>query len=309
MEEYVPVDGHFTSLGGAELVPPKWVIKDLLPVGLTLIGGPPKDSKKSTLTIAMSALIAGYECKVLPVELSEAAVQGIVMMWSFEANAGEIRHTAEKELLIPTPDDGGILVCDTPEEYLLDDPDGAAQVMNWLNAKKPRLAIIDPLRNAHSLDEKESGELARILIPLRRWAKDNDSAIVVVHHTRKLDEERTFRADDLRGSSALFGLADGLLMITPTRTPMQFIYAAKFKRGGGWEKNIQLAAYETKGQRPGEALTEMDKAIVRVMCAGADSVAGISDDAYLTVQQVRQRLAWMQQRGYVRIEKGRWVPV
>jgi hypothetical protein len=287
-------------------VPPKWVIKNLLPVGLTIIGGPPKEAKKSTLTLAMAALVAGYKCSVLPAEISEVALPGIVMAWSFEAAAGEIRHTMEKEMLIKTPDDGGFLIADAPEEYLLDDPEGSSQIMHWLDAKKPRVAIIDPLRNAHSLDEKESGELCRILIPLRRWAKENDSAVIVVHHTRKLDEERSYNMQDLRGSSALYGLADGILVISPTRTPMQFNYAATFKRGGGWDKCVQLAAYETKGQRAGEALTALDRQILKVIAEGHDTIQAIMDEAHLAKDNVRARLAWLQKNRYIRLDHGRW---
>ena len=302
-----PVEGHFTSLFNAVERPPSWVITDLIPEGLTVIGGPPKDAKKSTLVLAVAALTAGYKCEVLPPTF-KAAQGGPALVWSYEADADEIKHTATKELLIKLEDDDGILICDTPEEYLLDDPEGMQQMLHWLDARKPRLAIIDPLRNAHSLDEKESGEIARILIPLRRWAKRNSAAVIVVHHTRKLEEDKQYTAQDLRGSSALYGLADGIIMITPLNgKPMQFQYQTTFKRGTSWNRTLQLAAYETKGQRAGEALREVDKVVLKTIeQLESANQKQIAVTANLSVGAVGERLAFLLNNGYATVKDGIW---
>lgn len=301
-----PVDGYFTDVFAAKIEPPAWVIKDLLPVGLTIVGGPPKLSKKSTLTLAMAALVAGYRCAVLPEELSQVEMKGPVMMFSFEAMAGELRHTLETEMLVQGEPDAGILVADIPEEFLLDSDEGYKQIMFWLEERKPRVLIIDPLRNAHTLDEKDSGELVRILVPIRRWAKQNNCAVIVVHHTRKLEDDREYTPDDLRGSSSLFGLCDGVIMITPTRVPMQFGYYAIYKRGGEWRKTIQLSAYETKGQRAGEALRNIDKQLLKSIEGGADTIRDIALDTSTNANTVRERLTWLADRRYVAFKGGKW---
>lgn len=304
--DYEPIEGHFTSLFNAVEIPPHWVIDGLIPEGLTVIGGPPKDAKKSTLVIAVASLVAGYKCEVLPPEF-KCKSGGPVIIWSYEADAGEIKHTATKELGVKLQDDNGILVADAPEEYLLDDPNGMEQLLHWLDQRKPRLFAIDPLRNAHTLDEKDSGELVRILIPIRRWAKKNSAAALVIHHTRKLEEDKQYTAQDLRGSSALYGLADGIIMITPTSKVMQFQYNATFKRGQSWSKTLQLAAYETKGQRPGEALREVDKVILKAVDQlGKAGAKDLALQCNLSTPVVTERLAKLTLAGYVEQVKGSW---
>lgn len=300
-EPLVPIEGAFTSLFDAVSKPPQWVIEDLLPVGLTIIGGPPKDAKKSTLVLACAALVADYPCKVLPPEF-KVAKGGSAMLYSYEADVDEIKNTACEELLIQPRDDNGIIVCDTPEEFLLDDPQGVDQLFAWLDGRKPRLVVIDPLRNAHSLDEKDSGELVRILIPLRRWAKKHDAAVVVVHHTKKLEEEKTYTAMELRGSSALFGLADGVIMITPKPEPMQFVYKCTFKRGKGWERTLQLAGYETKNERAGEALRAAHKPIIKALEQLGDPglrMADIADQTNNSMNTTGRLLQELAERGHV----------
>ncbi len=303
--DFDPIDGHFTPLARASELPPKWVIQDLIPEGLIIIAGPPKDAKKSTLTLAVMALVAGYRGRVLPPEFKSKA-PGRVMVFSFEATAGEILHTARQELEIDVQDDNGIIIADRPEEFLLDDPSGKEQMLHWFDSWKPRLVVIDPLRNAHTLDEKDSGDLVRILLPLRRWAKENECAVIVVHHTRKTSPDnsvdRAFTAQDMRGSSALYGLADGVIMITPRPQPMTFTYAATFKRGKSWEKTIMLAGYETKGQRPGEALRQSDQAILRAIRGGFSKLPDIAKEANLTEKNVGERLHYLMDAGRVRFQ-------
>lgn len=306
-QEYVPVDGAFTSLFAATEIPPHWVIDGLIPEGLTVVGGPPKDAKKSTLVMAVAALVAGYKCEVLPAEF-QCKSGGPVMLWSYEADAGEIKHAAVNELGIKLQDDNGILVCDAPEEYMLDNPESMQQLLYWLDARKPRLFVIDPLRNAHTLDEKDSGELIQILLPVRRWCKRNSAACIVVHHTRKLDEDKKYTAQDLRGSSALYGLADAIIMITPTQKPMQFVYTTTFKRGRSWEKTLQLAAYETKGQRAGEALREVEKAILKSMerLGKPAPLIDIALDSAQSTGTLGPLLVGLEQKGYITHKRGVW---
>ncbi len=304
-DELAPYEGHFTSLIHASALPPKWVIADLIPEGLVLVGGPPKEAKKSTLTMAVMGLVAGYEGRVLPEEFRVES-PGPVLVFSFEATAGEMRYVMQNELGIQLKDDDGILVADRPEDFLLDSATGMTNILYWLDARRPRLVIIDPLRNAHTLDEKDSGDLVRILMPLRRWAKENHCAVIVVHHTRKLaekDADRAYTAMDMRGSSALYGLADGVIMITPRPQPMTFIYQASFKRGVPWERTIMLAAYETKGQVPGEALRPLDLTVIKILEHGFTRLDDIARESNLARQTIKERLDHLVRIGRVHHSK------
>lgn len=258
------VDGIFTDIGNAVLKPPTWVIRDLLPVGLTFIGAPPKCGK-STLSMAIAALVAGYKCFVLPPFLSEVDHGGPVLAFSYEATAGELRHMLEEGLKVSITNNGGILIADDPWKFRLDDEGGMEKMLFWLRERNPRLVILDPLRDFHQLEEKDSGGMNRLLRPLRQWAVENDSAVMVVHHTKKKDEQNSgaYTAADLRGTSALFGIADAVLMLTP-RPEGWAQFEATFKRAAPWQRTIRMAAYDYASLPASERTTKVDEAVLKI---------------------------------------------
>src|SRR5689334_11683589 len=154
-EEELPLDGIFTDLGAATPKPVKWVIQDLLPSGLTVLGGPPK-SDKSTLSMAMVGLVAGLRPKVLPPFLSVTPEHSSVLVFSYEADAGELRQMAEDGCKMGVPDDKRILIADDPWMWRLDDSESMAALLHYLNAREPLLVVLDPLRDCHDQDENDS---------------------------------------------------------------------------------------------------------------------------------------------------------
>lgn len=267
-----PIEGVFTPLARAVIVPPQWIIKDLLPVGLTIVGAPPK-SLKSTFTMAVSCLIAGMKCNALPPGMDSADVGGRVLGLSYEATAGELRHICEVGLGVTVPDDDSILIADDPLLFQLDDEGGVRKLIFWLNEIKPKLAFLDPFAEFHSIDEKDSKEVIKLLRPLHRWAKDNEAAFVVVHHARKKmgGDQSDYSATDLRGSGAIYGKADGILVFTPKNQSGLISITATFKRGAGWTREIQFAAYGVKGDGPvraREVLGDVEKQVLGIMRGG-----------------------------------------
>lgn len=256
MEDASPTEGVFTDVFTANMDPPKWVINDLLPPGLCILGGPPKAARKSTLTMAMAAIVNGYPCQVLPPALSVSQEQGCAMVFSAEASAGELRHMLERGMGVKGQADKGILVCDDPFSFRLDEQ---SDLYEWLDERKPKLVVIDPLRDFHSLDEKDSAGIINIIRPLRQWAIEQGSAVVVVHHTRKMAEgQLEYTNEDLRGTGALLGKADAVLMVTPLNDTGRLKVRATFKRATGWDRTMQLAAYGHGGTTGSEPLTDLD---------------------------------------------------
>ena len=78
---------------------------------------------------------------------------------------------AEAGMLAPVTNDFSLLISDDPFNFRLDDEDGLKRMMGWLEALKPRLVFLDPLRDFHSVEEKDSGPMNRLLRPLQQWAK------------------------------------------------------------------------------------------------------------------------------------------
>lgn len=235
-----PPDGMFKNLGAAQPIAPHWVIKDLLPVGLTIMGGPAKIAYKSTWLTGMMLLVTGHKHGGFPPELSVVEMDGIAQLHSAEALAEEIKPDAEEAYGVTIRDDWSILVSDDAGDWQLDDDDGIPRLLSWLNNNQPAIWALDPLRNFHTQDENDSRMMSAMLRPLRDWCKAHNSAGVIVHHTAKLPAKETeYTHASLRGSSAIFGLADGALIITPKKLPL-FQIEAHFKRGASWKRDVKL---------------------------------------------------------------------
>lgn len=301
-----PIDGVFTPIWQAEVVPPNWVIKDLVPPGLVFMAGPPKCGK-STLTMAITALVSGHVCHTLPPSLSEVTNDGTVMVFSYEATAGELRYMMEHGLKVTgTANDESILIADDPWIFRLDDPGGLEKLLFWLNERQPRLVILDPLRDFHQLEEKDSGQMNRLLRPLRQWAVDHNSAVMVVHHTKKIeDESKGYAANDMRGTTALFGIADGVLILSPKGEGRTNIKAT-FKRAKGWERTLEMASYERAGTQGTEILQPMDDLVLRAVKAGAFTVEAINDAVATPRTNLVECIARLQRNGLLKREGRIW---
>lgn len=294
-----PINGVFTDLGEAEVVPPAWVIDNLLPSGLVFLGAPPK-AGKSTLTMATALLVSGHDCKALPPFMSKVVESGPAIMFSYEAGAGELRHMAEHGMQCKVNANGSVLICDDPWEFRLDDKDGITRLLYWAEERKPSLIVLDPLRDFHQCDENDSGAMNRLLRPIRQWAIENNSCIVVVHHTTKPKEgQSSYEALDLRGTGALFGIADGVIMLTP-RPGGQVQIKTIYKRAKGWEATVTLGTYENAGKSVGESLNEIDKMVLSGMHVNplAD-VSLIARNIKATQSRVLESIEKLRRNGYV----------
>lgn len=299
-----PVDGHFIDVAKADRSPPSFIIEGLIPEGLTIIVGPPKDSYKSTITDAMAALVAGFPCAALPNEW-KANKHGPVMIFPYEADAGEHRVTLEDGMGVKLESNESILISLDTDTYRLDDEDAVEQMMFWLDARRPTMVILDPLANAHSIEEKDAAKMIHILAPLRKWAKEQGTAFVIVHHTRKLTEERAYRADDARGTSAIFGLCDGILVITPGKKPYELLIDAKYKRHKQWTKTVQLGIWERKGIQGGEILREVDKMILGAILHEYGTLSAIAEHLAMSEKAIGDRLSKLVSNGLVKTKGGK----
>lgn len=295
----------FDDLAEAAIIEPRWVIKDLLPVGITLLASPPK-AGKSTITLATACLVAEYVCKALPAFLSEVHAPGPVMVFSAEAMAGELRYMVETGLGVKLKPDAGILVAKRPEEYRIDQPAGVKKLMHWLRARQPKLAILDPLRNFHDEDENDAGQMLRMLAPLRRWAVDHDSSFVVVHHTKKLQEGQTqATANDMRGTSAMFGVADGVLIATPRAKEGEIVIDATFKRAKGWCRPMVIGSYDNAGSGGSEVITDFDHKVYGCLALGVcATVEEVAAQMNAKTNQVREALLKLARNGKARFGTG-----
>jgi RecA-family ATPase len=67
----------------------------------------------------------------------------------------------------------------------LDDAEDQVRLRGTLRRLAPRLLVLDPLVRLHCADENSSGEISTLLSFLRSIERELETAIVLVHHTRK----------------------------------------------------------------------------------------------------------------------------
>lgn len=316
------LDGVFTDQFAARKIPPRWIIKDLLPVGLTIIAGPPK-SQKTTIVEAVTALVAGFICRALPPSLSHVVEHGQVLKFSREADAGELRDISESRMKISGEDNGRILVADDPWDFQLDEYDKngrPAKLVKWLRQIEPLVCVVDPLRDFHSQDEDKSGDMIKLLRPLRQWAVNVGSSMLLVHHTSKLQEGQThYDATKVRGSSAIFGALDGLIVLTPKDGKRIIQMKATFKRGAPWDRTIGLGvdgavcSEDASGELGAHTNANVpdntgavDKLILTVMRGGTTGIASIQKQVGIATQDITAALQRLANDGHVIKEGNRW---
>ena len=85
---------------------------------------------------------------------------------------------------------------------------------------RPRLLILDPLRDLHQSEENESGPMSEIMGRLRALRDILRCAVLVVHHTAKRGKDNAGRraGQNLRGSSAIHGAIDGGIYLQTLKT-------------------------------------------------------------------------------------------
>jgi len=309
--EPLEIDGVFVDLADAVVVPPRWVIQDLLPPGLVFLAGPPKDAKKSTLTLIMALLTSGHDCRALPPFLRNVHMPGPVAMFSYEALAGELKDSALNGMGVNIQG-GGIYVADDPWMFRLDDSErGPTALLSWLDKLLPRLVVLDPLRDFHGLDENDAGAMNRALRPVRQWAIKHDASVVVVHHTRKKSDDGSggppvYDAADMRGTTALFGIADACLMVTPTKFENTLRVKATFKRASGWERTLRLAIFGTKDELAREELTDGEKLCLKGLQDG-QNLGSIAVKLKVSKSTIQAYVVTLYRNGLIKKEGERWV--
>lgn len=259
---------RWTNLFEAEAVQAQWVIKDLLPVGLLALVGPPKEAQKSTQALVAALTVAEHESSVFPKWMLAPNLvhrTGDVLYVSAEAQPGELHDIAKTGLHSDAASGKHcIYVANDPRKFCLSEAKGRGKLLADMDLVEPRLVILDPLTRLHQGDENSAGEMSAMMWPLREWAITNKACVLFVHHTRKLAPgEKTYRAQDARGTTDWQGMVDGTITVSPLEDCLQI--EAIFKRGASWTRRLVLGTY---GAEAREVLTDVDNKAITMLEAG-----------------------------------------
>jgi len=85
---------------------------------------------------------------------------------------------------------------------------------------EPRFLLLDPFVRLHQVDENNASDISQLLGHLRTLQRHYDTAVCVVHHTRK-SSSRQQRGQALRGSGDLHAWGDSNLYLTWTKDGLE----------------------------------------------------------------------------------------
>lgn len=180
-----------------------------------VLGGPPKSTKTWTavdLALSVATGTKAFEAYRVP-------KPGPVVFFAAEDAQARIRErfaaiAARRNLALKSLD---VHLLDVPS-LRLDDAEDQVRLRGTLRRLAPRLLVLDPLVRLHCADENSSGEISALLSFLRSIERELETAIVLVHHTRKDAGSATQPGLGLRGSSDLWAWGDSNLYLRRTGT-------------------------------------------------------------------------------------------
>ena len=194
------------SIDSAPLSP--WLVQGLWSdQAVGILGGEPKCCK-SFLALDLAVSVAsGAPClRQFPVRHT-----GPVLLFPAEDSLAVVRQRLEGICSA-----AGVGFQSLPVEVItvpslrLDAPKDRERLSNTVQARQPRLLILDPLIRLHRVDENDASQIAALLSYLRQLQRTFHVAVLVVHHARK-DANATRPGQALRGSSELHGWGDSNL--------------------------------------------------------------------------------------------------
>lgn len=201
------------DLDRLEIDPPKMIVENLIPSGLSILAGRPKRGKSwMALSLALSVASGG------PALGSEQVHQGSVLVGALEDSPARMKSRLQRllgagerlpknlHLTNQLPRIGAGLV-EALTSWLDRNDDAALVVLDtFQKIRAPRVRGADPYETDYAALEG-----------LQRLALERGIGIVVLHHTRKASQEGDSSPfDTIHGSTAIFGVADAALVLAPS---------------------------------------------------------------------------------------------
>lgn len=182
----------------------KWLVKELIAPGTTLLVGSPKAGKSwFALELALSISLG------LPF-LDHETRKGPVLYLALEDKYERVQQRLFTLVDEANNDLDFAIISETLGHGLL-----AQLEMHFERRPDTALIIIDTLqkvRNVRTSDDAYAVDYDEIGL-IKRFADEHDATVVLVHHTRKLgDEANVFNT--ILGGNGLIGTADEAIMIT-----------------------------------------------------------------------------------------------
>lgn len=213
---------------------PQWIIKGLIPEGLTFFAGSPKSSKTYlAYSLALSlALQSARDEKWLG--YYDVKMPGPVVYITLEDDPADTKQRI-LELYpqgLPQLQEGRLIFY-----HGIDVPPLGQGLCDWITAYilpayNPALIVLDPISYLYPNTKKTGDqfpEVREMLLPLRTLGREHHIGIIGVDHRRKKSNEDVDVFETIYGSNAKIAIADSLLMIV--RDNKEVTIHARVRRG------------------------------------------------------------------------------
>jgi hypothetical protein len=179
-----------------------------------ILGGPPKSAKTwAAVDLALSVATGTKALEAYPVPKP-----GPVVFFAAEDAPARIRErfaaiAARRCVPLKALE---VHLLDVPS-LRLDDSRDQLRLTKTLRSLRPRLLVLDPLVRLHRAEENSSTEISGLLSFLRMIEREIETAVLLVHHTRKDLGNNAQPGQGLRGSSDLWAFGDSNLYLRRMR--------------------------------------------------------------------------------------------
>lgn len=193
------------ALMAKHFAPIRWIVPGYLVEGMTLFAGAPKLGK-SWMALGWGIAVASGGNAMGSIRCEQGDVLGLMLEDNERRLQRRIRQLQQGEL----PDRLTLLT-----EWPNLDDGCLGEIEAWIaGVEKPRLIVVDvfarvkgakgPRETDYDADYRQAAQLQRI-------ASQNNLAVVVIHHTRKMAADDPF--DEVSGTRGLTGAADSVLVL------------------------------------------------------------------------------------------------
>lgn len=190
------------DLLSTEFPEPKWAIPDLIPEGLTILGGRPKKGK-SFLSLQMAQAIATGG-----MFFNHEVEQGEVLFYALEDNPRRIKDRLIKMGVKP-----GTKITFLHEIKPLHEG-GISELYENIVIDRYRYIVVDTLAKAsRGIDQNKQAIMSRVWSEIQTTAINHNSPLQFIDHTRKPMGINADPIDDIMASTIKTGAADAILAI------------------------------------------------------------------------------------------------
>jgi RecA-family ATPase/biotin operon repressor len=283
---------------------PPWAIHGILPVGLSLLAGPPKVGK-SWLALQIARAVAAGDGT-----LGEIASQGRVMVLALEDPPRRLHDRMRRQGWDPElPAD--FIDLSKFSQLVGDLPSGGAErLSDHIRRKAVRLLVIDTFSRAFSGDQNEVETVTTSLMPIQRMAHEQDCAVLLVDHHRKSTGDVQDPIADVLGSTAKGAMADTILGLYQVRgkSGARLTITGREVAQTSLEMQLVWPSGLWELTRPNDGLTEAQRCTYESLEA-SDYVSSqvLADFMQRNRGSVHKDLVELKNKGYViQNEKGAW---